>query len=446
MLRHVLFDLALFMDDSDRARSQKRILWLLEALTHCNQLYLQQNPDTPLIYQSGIKYKVPAQYERERVPEVGVVRAYLEKNGAPNSVLNAFKTIADQVGVGECFRDIPRIIENGGGDCLPVDTLVEREDGYVLIGSLRVGDRIRDLAHSGRSFVSVERIWPRSEKATVTLFLNNGKKVISSLDHRHMLWFGNGIYAMKTERIKIGDELVQVSEFGGRHRVVGIEPSAPRECVDITTSSGTFYLPEADVLTHNCDNVAAWRTAELREVLGIEAKPYITWRTRPDGGTTYHVIVRWPDGTSEDPSLLLGMSQPERAADRAEEQRKLGERMGDFLAGLKRTRDANAAIQTVFGGLQAATPFSAVSTPQNFNQLQYTIPFQTDDSYEDWSPTRPQGFYFNPLFPGLPSTPGGMPMFNTRMRDPDDDDRFDGDVVRRRRHLLRRILNALKAH
>jgi hypothetical protein len=42
---------------------------------------------------------------------------------------------------------------------------------------------------------------------------------------------------------------------------------------------------------------------------------------------TYHVLVRWPDNTLEDPSLLLGMSQPERAADRQEEIRKNNERI-----------------------------------------------------------------------------------------------------------------------
>jgi hypothetical protein len=39
------------------------------------------------------------------------------------------------------------------------------------------------------------------------------------------------------------------------------------------------------------------------------------------------VLVRWPDNTLEDPSLLLGMSQPERAADRQEEIRKNNERI-----------------------------------------------------------------------------------------------------------------------
>jgi hypothetical protein len=202
MLRYVLFDTALFEDEANRDNSQKRVLCLLEALVWCNRLYLQNHPETPLIYQSGIKYIVPEQFERAELPEVSMVRKYMRDKGAPPSVMEAFKSMADQLGAGEHFREIPRIIEHGGGDC---------------------------------------------------------------------------------------------------------------------------------------DNVAAWRCAELREH-GIDAKPYITWRKRPDGGTTYHVVVLWPDGTHEDPSLLLGMGGAAREPDRLAEEEKLGERTADFIRGIARKR------------------------------------------------------------------------------------------------------------
>lgn len=86
----------------------------------------------------------------------------------------------------------------------------------------------------------------------------------------------------------------------------------------------------------DCDGLACWRAAELRQA-GIKASPYMTSRRRLDGGTTYHALVRWPPlgeshETSEDPSLLLGMHQPQRAGDRAEEIRKNQERC-DILSG-----------------------------------------------------------------------------------------------------------------
>lgn len=197
MLRHVLFDLSLFEDESDRESSQKRVLWLLEALTRCNQLYLQQHPETPLIYKSGIKYKIPEQFKQSDVPEIGTISDYLAQMNAPSKVMRALKTVSQMCGGGEHFRDIPRIIENNGGDC---------------------------------------------------------------------------------------------------------------------------------------DNVASWRAAELRE-LGIPADPYITWRKRPDGGMTYHVVVKLADGSIEDPSLLLGMGGASREPDRQKEEAKLGERLGDLLSG-----------------------------------------------------------------------------------------------------------------
>lgn len=304
MLRYVLFDVNFFDDEFDRANSQKRVLCLLEALTCCNQIYLRNNPNTPLIYQSDIVYKVPQQFDKD-VSEIGVLRQFLESHHAPPTVREALEVLDRKVG-GEVFREIPRIIENGGGDC---------------------------------------------------------------------------------------------------------------------------------------DNVAAWRVAELRE-LGIRADPYITWRRRPDGGMTYHVIVYWPDGTSEDPSLLLGMGGEARAADRAEEERKLGERAGEFVKGLTMTRKVRTALGYMTRP-RAATSVNGVITPQDFNQLQYTIPFQTDESYADWSPTRPQAFFTDPRYPqgGIPS---GTQFFNTRMRDPDDIDDIDidGEIGARARRLLARVRQA----
>lgn len=293
-LQKILFDMDLFPNESERASSQKRVLILLQALTWCDQLYLREHPETPLIYQSDVKYIVPEQYEKASLPEVATVRDFLAKKDAPDDIQQAFKLMADQLGAGEHFREISQILKNGGGDC---------------------------------------------------------------------------------------------------------------------------------------DNVASWRAAELRE-LGIMARPYITWRKRPDGGTTYHVIVLWPDGSSEDPSLLLGMGGEDRVQDRAEEERKNQERMGDFLAGVRESGRA----QHVLGA-------GAITTPQDFNQLEYQPTFWTDDAYEDWSPTRPQAYYYNPLYPGGLIKPGGGPLFNTLMRDPDDDDRFDGvaSTPHRRRQLARKL-------
>lgn len=60
----------------------------------------------------------------------------------------------------------------------------------------------------------------------------------------------------------------------------------------------------------DCKSFAAWRVAELREN-GIMARCEIRHpRLLPNGMLLYHIRVRLPDGTIEDPSVALGMRSP----------------------------------------------------------------------------------------------------------------------------------------
>jgi len=120
----------------------------------------------------------------------------------------------------------------------------------------------------------------------------------------------------------------------------------------------------------DCDNLACWRVAELRQA-GIPASPMMT--PRADGGITYHAIVRWPpfgdaisgnpyQDSDEDPSLLLGMGQPDKKAQRDEEIRKNLERC-DYI---RRTRgrglrnvDYGAVLEDVLGLRRAPEPIEA---------------------------------------------------------------------------------------
>lgn len=56
----------------------------------------------------------------------------------------------------------------------------------------------------------------------------------------------------------------------------------------------------------DCDDLACWRVAELREQ-GEKAKIRITWKRQPSGLWLYHVVVRRGNGSVEDPSAKLGM-------------------------------------------------------------------------------------------------------------------------------------------
>ena len=79
----------------------------------------------------------------------------------------------------------------------------------------------------------------------------------------------------------------------------------------ISVSGGTFKGPWGD-----CEDLACWRTAELREDLHnpMKAKPFAKWRRKPDGSYAYHALTLLPNGSLEDPSLVLGMAnEPEFA-------------------------------------------------------------------------------------------------------------------------------------
>jgi hypothetical protein len=98
------------------------------------------------------------------------------------------------------------------------------------------------------------------------------------------------------------------------------------------------FLPIPGVLaagSGDCDQLASWRAAELRERYGIKALPEVVQMSQH----LYHVFVRYPDGMAEDISAHLGMQVPQKLIDAA--KRKLShetERRSARISGLLRLR------------------------------------------------------------------------------------------------------------
>ncbi len=90
-------------------------------------------------------------------------------------------------------------------------------------------------------------------------------------------------------------------------KVRGIRELDPALCCDITTDTGRFYLPESDVVVHNCEDLSTWRAAELRVHANINARAVFSKQEQADGQLLYHITVLLPDGRVEDPSRQLGM-------------------------------------------------------------------------------------------------------------------------------------------
>ena len=98
----------------------------------------------------------------------------------------------------------------------------------------------------------------------------------------------------------------------------------------------------------DCNELVPVRVAELWRA-GIAASPYLLKEPNDRGGWTYHAVVLWPDGSAEDPSLILGMGGPENAERRREEIRKNAERWGNYMAAAQRLVAVEGASPTAVG-------------------------------------------------------------------------------------------------
>lgn len=78
----------------------------------------------------------------------------------------------------------------------------------------------------------------------------------------------------------------------------------------------------------DCNELAPVRIAELWQA-GVDASPHLIKERGLGGGWSYHAAVLHPDGSSEDPSRILGMGDPRL---RLEEIRKNTERYVNHMA------------------------------------------------------------------------------------------------------------------
>lgn len=68
----------LFKTPKDRARSERCLYYMLEAMTLINESYLRANPRTPLLYQSGVRYSQECRDEQWQDIPVTLKRGYAD--------------------------------------------------------------------------------------------------------------------------------------------------------------------------------------------------------------------------------------------------------------------------------------------------------------------------------------------------------------------------------
>lgn len=99
----------------------------------------------------------------------------------------------------------------------------------------------------------------------------------------------------------------------------------------------------------DCNELVPVRIAELWRN-GIMASPYLTHEQKTDGsgGHSYHAVVWYPhDDSIEDPSLILGMGGPARAAERHAEIQKNADRRAAYIAAAQQLMAEGAPPETV---------------------------------------------------------------------------------------------------
>ena len=236
---NITFRCQMFRGDWDQVWSQMRMLWLMEGLCRVNQTHLRQFDEFqrrglvergyPSVYRSGLHY------ETEKGTEI--------------------------------WPDIPSLLmgtmgkgnyPGHWGDCLPATTSVLRVNDHLVvpIGDLASGDQI--VGDGKDTTVTAHAI--TGMKTILELELDNKKMFRGSPEHRV---FSQDGAERRVEDVEVGD-LLRTPTTGAR--VVAIREVEPELCCDITTDTGRFYLPESDLVVHNCEDLACYRVAELREL------------------------------------------------------------------------------------------------------------------------------------------------------------------------------------
>jgi hypothetical protein len=108
------FDLK-FDDPVTQRRNENRLLLALEFLAQLDGDYLDDHPETPHLYDTGIAYKRPEQLDSKLTrSQVNGLRKFLKGLNFTDYAIEAHVAMA--MGT-EMFRQIGRIDENGGTDC-----------------------------------------------------------------------------------------------------------------------------------------------------------------------------------------------------------------------------------------------------------------------------------------------------------------------------------------
>lgn len=273
-MRRIVFRVGLF--EGDRAYSEAALSVLVGALVRANEAYLRSHPGTPSFEASGVRVGGVRFRCMGSVDEWVGVEALLAR-GHGNGVSLACWRAAERLAAGEAVK--PRVVwvptEPGGR----YHVVIDGPDGGVEDPGAVLGEAAE--LHAPASRVEMELGLFRREGAR-----RYSERVLATL--LGALTTANVLYL----RSRAG--VPPLYRAGVRYRAERY-PREEWKGLGVVHEDG-----EGD-----CEDLACARAAELI-VRGHAARPVFRWR-RLGRLSIYHIVVRHPDGSIEDPSLVLGM-------------------------------------------------------------------------------------------------------------------------------------------
>jgi hypothetical protein len=177
-----------------------------------------------------------------------------------------------------------------GGDCLSEDTKLLTINEFDIVTPVYIANiKVGDIIMGKNGWVKVTKVFDKGFLPTRKYLLSNYGFFIATGEHRCFL--ANGM-EVKAENLEINNHLLKCSHprFDRVHivKIVDIVDGGNRHVYDIETEDHGIYLPDADIVVHNCD----CKALALASFAYLQKIPYrfIAIR-RPGRPVLHHVAV-----------------------------------------------------------------------------------------------------------------------------------------------------------
>jgi hypothetical protein len=268
---------------------QKNLKVLLAALTMVDRLYLQTNKGkVPPVYRSGIRYEEEAD-GRDDWQDIPTTLA-LKKGDAEDLA---------------CWRAAE--LQEQGVMAWPT---LEFDHGCLHPRVRYPNGRIEDpakmmgMGHHTKPCLAIRTPGTRETPIAFVMDVFHGSRVPQqkqALAHRTLRLLLGALTIIDCDILRRYPMLPRL--YDPRMAVYyEVEPNGREDWQDVLTN---FRRKSAD-----CEDLASHRAAELQVKDGLNAWPCFTYKVRRTNGShLYHIQTRYPDGSIEDPSRILGMGQ-----------------------------------------------------------------------------------------------------------------------------------------